>query len=202
VILVETNTKAAHSLAWTLALLAAYPEVQDQAYQEIVESWPQPSASTDGVFQGPWSTPTTIDDYARFPFILACYYETLRLFPPVQQIPKVAAEDMRIVLEKDNSQAVSSSILDGTAKFDGPMPYSRTTRREPSVLPAQRELIVKKGTVVFVDAPAVREYSIKFNTATLVLFWHTDYNPRYWKNPESFDPERFMRPHCKEAFIP
>lgn len=138
-------------------MLAAYPEIQDQAFQEIVENWPQPSASTDGGFQGRFSTPTTIDDYTHFPFILACYSETLRLFPPVQQIPKVAAEDMRIVLEKDNSQPVSPNILNGTTKFDGPMPYSRASGRVSSVLSVQRELIVKKGTVVFVDSPAVRE---------------------------------------------
>ena len=67
---------------------------------------------------------------------------------------------MRVVIEKDNSQPVSSSILNGTAKFDGPMPYSRASGRESSILPAQRELVVKKGTVVFVDPPAVREYFI------------------------------------------
>ena len=161
-----TNTETAHSLAWTLALLAAYPEIQDQAFQEIVENWPQPSAPTDGQFQGRFSTPTTIADYADFPFILACYSETLRLFPPVQQIPKVATEDMRIFLEKDNSQPVSSSILNGTAKFDGPTPYSRASGRVSPVLSAQRELIVKKGTVVFVDSPAVREYPRISNSTT------------------------------------
>jgi hypothetical protein len=129
-----------------------------------VENWPQPTPSTVGTFQGRFSTPTTIDDYARFPFVLACYSETLRLFPPVQQIPKVAAEDMRVVLEKDNTQPVLSSILNGTTKFDGPMPYSRACGKESSVLPAQRELIVKKGTVVFIDPPAVREYFIFYNS--------------------------------------
>ena len=99
-ILDESDEKTAHSLAWTLALLAAYPEVQGRAYQEIMDSWSQPSASTDDIFQGRFSTPTTIDDYTRFTFILDCYSEILRLFPPVQQIPKVAAEDMRIVLER------------------------------------------------------------------------------------------------------
>ena len=183
-------------------MLAAYPEIQDQAFQEIVENWPRTGASTEGIFQGRLSTPTTIDDYTRFPFILACYSETLRLFPPVQQILKIAAEDMRIVLEKDNSQPISLSILDGTAKFDGPMPYSRASGKEPSVLPAQRDLIVKKGTVVFIDPPAVREYIVLFNGATIVSLWYLDYNPRYWKDPERFDPDRFMRPHCKEAFIP
>ena len=99
-ILNESDTKLAYSLAWRLALLAAYPEIQNRAYQEIVENWPQSSASTDDIFQGRFSTPTTIDDYARFTFIFACYSETLRLFPPVQQIPKVVAKDMRIVLER------------------------------------------------------------------------------------------------------
>ena len=158
-ILNGSNTKTARSLAWTLALLVAYLEIQDQAYQEIVENWPQPSASTDDIFQGRFSTPPTIDDYARFAFILACYSETLRLFPPVQQIPKVAAK-MRIVLERDNSQDV----------LDGPMPYSRASGREPSVLAAQQELIVKKGTVIFVDPPAVHECSIQSNSTTLVSF--------------------------------
>ncbi len=189
-------------LAWTLALLAAYPEMQDQAFQEIMENWPQPSTSTDGGPLERFSTPSTIDDYAHFPFILACYSETLRLFPPVQQVPKVAAEDMRIVLEKDNSQPVSPSILNGTAKFDGTMSYSRASGEDSSVLSAQRELIVKKGTVILFDAPAVREYSITFSSTTPISYWHTDYNPRYWENPERFDPGRFMRPHCKEAFIP
>ena len=167
-ILNESDTKTAHSLAWTLALLAAYPKVRGQAYQEIVENWPQPSPSTDDIFQGRFSTPTTIDDYARLTFILACYSETLRLSPPIQQIPKVAAEDVRIVLEKDHSQDVSSSILNGTAKFDGPMPYSRGSKRESSVLAAKRELIVKMRTIVFGDAPAAREYSIQFNRTTVV----------------------------------
>ena len=125
--------------------------MQDQAYRATVESWPQPSAATDDIFQGGFSTPTTIDDYARFTYTRACYSETLCLFPPVQQIPKVAAEDMRIVLEKDNTQHVSSSILNGTAKIGGPMPCSRASGRGPTALPAQRELIVKKGTVVSVD---------------------------------------------------
>ena len=123
----ESDTKTAHSLAWTPALLAVYPEVQDQVYQEIVESWPQPNGSTDDLFQAPFSTPTTIPNHTCFTFILACYSETLRLFPPVQQIPKVAAEGMRIVLEEDNSQDVSSNILNGIAKFGGPMPYSRAS---------------------------------------------------------------------------
>lgn len=86
--LLAGHETTAHSLAWTLALLAAYPEQQDKAYQEIMEGDP--------------SEETIIRDYPKFRFLLACYYETLRLFPPVQQIPKIAAEDTQIVIERSN----------------------------------------------------------------------------------------------------
>jgi hypothetical protein len=86
--LIAGHETTSYSLAWTLALLAAYPEFQEMAFQEIMEHDP--------------AGDTTIVDYPKFRFILACYYETLRLFPPVQQIPKVVAEDLHVVVEKSN----------------------------------------------------------------------------------------------------
>ena len=86
--LIAGHETTSYSLAWTLALLASYPEFQEMAYHEIMEHDP--------------AGDTTILDYPKFRFILACYYETLRLFPPVQQIPKVVAEDVHLVVEKSN----------------------------------------------------------------------------------------------------
>ena len=86
--LIAGHETTSYSLAWTLALLAAYPEFQEMAVQEIMEHDP--------------AGDTTILDYPKFRFILACYYETLRLFPPVQQIPKIVAEDLHVVVEKSN----------------------------------------------------------------------------------------------------
>ena len=86
--LIAGHETTSYSLAWTLALLAAYPEFQEMALQEIMEHDP--------------AGDTTILDYPKFRFILACYYETLRLFPPVQQIPKIVAEDLHVVVEKSN----------------------------------------------------------------------------------------------------
>jgi hypothetical protein len=86
--LIAGHETTSYSLAWTLALLAAYPEFQEMAFQEIMEHDP--------------AGDTTILDYPKFRFILACYYETLRLFPPVQQIPKVVAEDLHVAVEKSN----------------------------------------------------------------------------------------------------
>ena len=86
--LIAGHETTSYSLAWTLALLAAYPQFQEMAFQEIMENDP--------------AGDTTVIDYPKFRFILACYYETLRLFPPVQQIPKVVAEDLHVVVEKSN----------------------------------------------------------------------------------------------------
>lgn len=153
----------AHSLAWTLALLAAYPEYQEEAIREIYSVWP----STAETFE-PFYENTTMDDYAKFPYILACYAETLRLFPPVQMIPKVAAQDTCISVETSNE--VNSNAEKETDPLVGRN--------------GQTEFVIKKDTIVMIDAPGVH------------------YNPRYWENPEKFDPGRFMRAYNKDAFIP
>jgi hypothetical protein len=108
--LLAGHETTAHSLAWTLALLAAYPEQQDKAYQEIVEGDP--------------SEETVIRDYPKFRFLLACYYETLRLFPPVQQIPKIAAEDTQIVIERSNE--VEENDLGTSSDFVAELPRAAT----------------------------------------------------------------------------
>src|SRR5258706_4682610 len=62
--LIAGHETTSYSLSWTVALLAAYPEFQEMAFQEIIENDP--------------AGDTTVIDYPKFRFILACYYETLR----------------------------------------------------------------------------------------------------------------------------
>ncbi|KAG8818645.1 hypothetical protein FRC17_010764 [Serendipita sp. 399] len=166
----------AHSLAWTLALLAAYPEYQDEALREINQVWPSTSASFEPFYEN-----TSFDDYAKFPYVLACYSETLRLFPPVQMIPKIAAQDVSISVETSNEAPVAAESSDSKSfkEFD---PFF--TAKESYTSAPQTNFVVKKDTIIMIDPPGVH------------------YNPRYWENPDKFDPGRFMRAYNKDAYIP
>lgn len=116
--LIAGHETTSYSLAWTLALLAAYPEFQEMAFQEIMEHDP--------------AGDTTILDYPKFRFILACYYETLRLFPPVQQIPKVVAEDLHVVVEKSNEvvEKVEETVKEPVVTIQAATPRLETAEAE------------------------------------------------------------------------
>lgn len=132
--------------------MAAYPEIQDQAIEEINRIWPDCHER--------FHSSTTMDDYVKFPFVLACYSETLRLFPPVQMIPKIAAEDTRIVLERSNESSLASDSPMNLSQSKIAPVLTEKTPLYPSPTPAADNLVdfvVKKGTIIFVDPPGVRK---------------------------------------------
>jgi len=81
IFLLAGHETTAHTLAFALNLLALYPEEQDKLYQEAKEVF------VDG-------TEPTYSDFTKLVRSLAIFHETLRLFPPVPNVPKRAAEDM------------------------------------------------------------------------------------------------------------
>ena len=107
---------------------------------EINNIWPSSSVSYD-----PFHTDTTMDDYVKFPFVLACFWETLRLFPPVQMIPKVAAQDTSVTVETTNAMEPKEKNAGDLAANAMGESTGYTT------------FVVKKGTIIFLDPPGVRE---------------------------------------------
>ncbi|KAH9953726.1 614/534 cytochrome P450 [Lactifluus volemus] len=140
IFIIAGHETTAHALCFTFALLALYPDEQERLYQHI-----------KGVLSSLNRMPT-YEDMSRFTHSLAVLYETLRLFPSVPDIPKIAAEDTTLM----------ASNRDGT-KTSIPVPA---------------------GTTVSLHVPGIH------------------YNPRYWKDPHMFKPERFLGDWPKDAFLP
>ncbi|KAB5592842.1 Cytochrome P450 family protein [Ceratobasidium theobromae] len=92
VFLFAGHETTAHTLAFSLGLLALYPEIQEEVYQEI--------KGTLG--------PRDRLEYADINDIklVACtFWETLRMYPIVNQIPKVAMEDSVVSVARNGPGA-------------------------------------------------------------------------------------------------
>ncbi|PPQ67222.1 hypothetical protein CVT26_007295 [Gymnopilus dilepis] len=80
IFLVAGHETTAHTLCFTFALLALYPDEQEKLFQQIKSLLPEDRLPT-------------YEEMPLYKYSMAVFYETLRLFPPVVNIPKVSAED-------------------------------------------------------------------------------------------------------------
>ncbi|KAI9436149.1 cytochrome P450 [Lactarius psammicola] len=115
IFLLAGHETTAHTLCFTFALLALYPDEQERLYQQIKGTM----ADINGI--------PTYEDMNLFTLSLAVLYETLRMFPPF------------------------------------PVPA---------------------GAEIDIHVPGLH------------------YNPRYWKDPHTFRPERFLEEWPRDAFLP
>ncbi|KAF9530338.1 cytochrome P450 [Crepidotus variabilis] len=100
--LLAGHETTAHTLAFAFALLALYPEEQDKVHQQIN------SLLTEGAS-------LSYEDMPKFTYSMAVLYETLRMFPAVIYIPKVAAEDTVLRSTTENGDPISLSVPKGTS---------------------------------------------------------------------------------------
>jgi cytochrome P450 len=137
--LIAGHETTAHTLCFTFALLALYPDEQEKLYKHILSVLP------DGRFP-------TYEEMALLNYSTSVFYETLRMFPPVPNIPKISEEDTTLTFGNANGE--------------------------------KRTIPVPKGTRIIINPPGLH------------------YNPRYWKDPHTFKPERFLEDWPKDAFVP
>ncbi|VDB94063.1 unnamed protein product [Peniophora sp. CBMAI 1063] len=86
VLLLAGHETTAHTLAFTLAFLALYPETQEHIFREI-------QSITDN-FQRELS----FSDMGSLTYTMAVFYETLRLMPSATYIPKRCTEDTSLAV--------------------------------------------------------------------------------------------------------
>ncbi|KAF8897050.1 cytochrome P450 [Gymnopilus junonius] len=139
IFLVAGHETTAHTLCFTFALLALYPGEQEKLFEHIRSVLPR----------------DRIPAYEEMPLLtysMAVFYETLRMFPPVTGIPKMAAEDTSLLATNANG--------------------------------GQTRVPIPKGTDITISTPGLH------------------YNPRYWDDPHSFKPARFLKEWPRDAFLP
>ncbi|XP_038066913.1 cytochrome P450 4F4-like isoform X2 [Patiria miniata] len=83
--LFEGHDTTASSLTWILYFLALYPEHQARVQEEI-----------DEVLSGRDSDNIGWDDLGKFPYLVQCLKESLRIYPPVPFIQRVIQNDVEI----------------------------------------------------------------------------------------------------------
>ncbi|KAG8933170.1 hypothetical protein FRC00_013514, partial [Tulasnella sp. 408] len=150
IFLIGGHETTAHGLAFLWGLLALEEDEQEKLHEHLTAVL--------------GDKPPVYEDLSSLNLVLAYFYESLRLFPPVVNIPKHAAEDTTIPV----SPAVAN---DGVSQLD------------PLAKP--KSLFVPKGTAVLISPSGLH------------------YNPRYWKDPNEFKPERFLEQDWpRDAFMP
>jgi len=142
VYLIAGHETTAHTLCYMYALLALYPAEQEKLYAHIKEVVGEREA--------------TFEDFGRLTRIIAAFYETLRMFPPVTTIAK---------------RTSAATIFANVSAAD---PHSS----------AVKDMYVPEGSMVYIHTPGLH------------------YNERYWSDPYTFKPERFMGDWNKDAFLP
>ncbi|KAA1472086.1 cytochrome P450 [Dentipellis sp. KUC8613] len=112
VFLIAGHETTAHTLCFTFALLALYPEQQERLHEDIQRHMPDPRKLP------------TYEEMGQFTWSMAVFYETLRMFPPVccqtfdlgilVGIPKISAEDTSIVIGDAMGKKTAIPVPRGT----------------------------------------------------------------------------------------
>ncbi|KAG9104060.1 hypothetical protein FRC06_005760 [Ceratobasidium sp. 370] len=71
-------------MAFVMAIFALYPDIHARVREEADGIWPDPTAH---------QTSTYKSDFARLPYTLALFYETLRHFPAEPVLPRIVDQD-------------------------------------------------------------------------------------------------------------
>lgn len=117
---------------------------------------------------------------------MAVINETLRLFPPVRELPNINThtliENQVNIIPKETSE----DVLLPVASYDGKI--------EP--------FAVQEGTCLFINTVGLH-YNREFHHSFHMHIYGLHGKPaRYWDAPETYNPSRFLGEYNRDAFIP
>ncbi|KAJ7185802.1 cytochrome P450 [Mycena filopes] len=96
--LLAGHETTAHSLSFAMALLALYPDVQTKIHEEALKLWP------NGLLTSA-SSSSYKESMAKLPYTVATFHETIRLFPAIVRLAKLAHADTTIPAHRFSTTA-------------------------------------------------------------------------------------------------
>ncbi|KAJ7468028.1 cytochrome P450 [Mycena latifolia] len=91
--LLAGHETSAHSLSFAVALLALYPDIQQQIFEETLRIWPDGCPTS--------ASPSSYKEYMpKLQYTLATFHETIRLFTPVARLCKIAHADATLTAHR------------------------------------------------------------------------------------------------------
>ncbi|PVF97229.1 cytochrome P450 [Serendipita vermifera] len=101
IFLIAGHETTAHSLSFTMGLLAMYPEIQDKLYDHVVKNVSDPTGAP------------SYSELSSLSYVNAVFYETLRLFPSVPLIPKRSMENTTLKTVNSKGEPVVVPVPKG-----------------------------------------------------------------------------------------
>ncbi|PVF96184.1 cytochrome P450 [Serendipita vermifera] len=102
IFLIAGHETSSVSLGFTIALLALHPEIQEKLYNHIVKN----VSDTSGA--------PAYSELSSLSYVIAVFYESLRLFPPVTLVPKRNAEDTTLQTVNRKGETIVVPVPKGT----------------------------------------------------------------------------------------
>ncbi|XP_043492282.1 cytochrome P450 4C1-like [Polistes fuscatus] len=102
----QGSDTAANSLTFLFLMLATFPDIQNQVYEELYDLY----GSSD-----PNEVPITMEDTKKMKYLDRVIKETLRLFPPALVIGRTLKRDTKVndyvILPKNCQENITLNVL-------------------------------------------------------------------------------------------
>ncbi|KAG8744455.1 hypothetical protein FRC10_010125 [Ceratobasidium sp. 414] len=167
---------SASALAFTLGLLALYPEAQQEVYEQIKQVM---------------GTRSRLDyaDMEKLKLVTGAFWESLRMYPVVRILP-FGLQYFSLLTYSRTQTSFNTRI----AERDTVLSVARNnTGREDIIVPANSHILISHAAIHY------NRKSIRCWMPSLHYDWVL---AKYWPEPEEFRPSRFSGAYNRDAFVP